>query len=48
MGTELPSGPGPLDARLAAIAGELAEPPAPPRAMLVDVRKDGTALVSAE
>jgi hypothetical protein len=46
--TELPSGPGPLDGRLAAVAGELAEPPAPPRAMLVDVRRDGTALVAAE
>jgi hypothetical protein len=46
--TQLPPGPGPLDARLAAIAGELAEPLTPPRAMLVDVREDGTALVAAE
>jgi hypothetical protein len=45
--TQLPSGPGPLDARLAMIAGELAAPPAPPRAMLVDIRTDGTALVAA-
>jgi hypothetical protein len=46
--TQLPSGPGPLDARLARIARELADPPAPPRAMLVDIRKDGTALITAE
>lgn len=46
--TQLPSGPGPMDARLAMLARELAEPPVAPRAMLVDIREDGTALITAE
>jgi hypothetical protein len=30
------------------IASALAEPPVPPRAMLIDLRKDGTAVITAE
>jgi hypothetical protein len=47
-GSALPPGPGGLDPRLAAIARELAEPVAAPQALLVDVRRDGTALVATE
>ena len=46
--SELEAGPGPLDSDLADIANQLSHQSRAPAAMLVDVRDDGTVLVSAE
>ncbi len=45
---KLEAGPGPLDGALADIAEQLSRQAAAPAAMLVDVRDDGTVLVSAD
>ncbi|MET0604613.1 MAG: hypothetical protein ABW167_21695 [Baekduia sp.] len=44
----LEAGPGPLDSALADIADQLSQQAETPAAMLVDVRADGTVLVSAD
>jgi hypothetical protein len=45
---KLDAGPGPLDSTLADIAEQLSQQAEAPTAMLVDVRDDGTVLVSAD